>query len=96
MNTIAYRLTHLVMIAAALSACFIVKQAAAGEVREHAKPIMLPRVVVTGTHVAAAPVVQLPRVVVVGTHVPSPAEAQKALARRDESRPAAVTLVALH
>ena len=78
MNTTANRLTHLVMIAAALAACFMIQQvkaapANAGAVAsaKAAGVIMLPRVVVTGKRVQLEQVVYLPRVVVVGKRVDS-------------------------
>jgi hypothetical protein len=76
MNTTANRLTHTVMIAAALAACFMVQQARAGQASpapaatvQSAKVVMLPRVVVTGHRVQPMQVVMLPRVVVTGKHI---------------------------
>lgn len=95
MNTIATaRLTHAVMLAAALAAMFIVGSA-------HAAPadtttvVRLPRVVVTGQRAAAAQpakAVQLPRVVVSGRRVDNSRDAPQA--RRDEAVKPAVVLVA--
>ena len=51
MNATANRLTHAVMIAAALAACFMVQQARAADAAT-AKVVMLPKVMVTGKRAA--------------------------------------------
>lgn len=65
MNATANRLTHAVMIAAALAACFMVQQARAADAAT-AKVVMLPKVMVTGKRVQPAQVVYLQRVEVTG------------------------------
>ncbi len=76
MNTTANRLTHTVMIAAALAACFMVQQARAGQASPAAaasvqatKVVVLAKVVVTGHRLQPMQVVMLPRVEVTGKHV---------------------------
>jgi hypothetical protein len=76
MNTTANRLTHAVMIAAALAACFMAQQTRAAQaapapaaVAPATKVVMLPKVVVTGKRVQPMQVVYLPRVEVTGKHV---------------------------
>ena len=76
MNTTATRLTHTVMIAAALAAGFMVQQARAGQASpavaasvQSTKVVVLPRVVVTGHRMQPMQVVMLPRVEVTGKHV---------------------------
>lgn len=73
MNTAANRLTHAVMIAAALAACFMVQQARAAQAspapvamtRAAGGVVTLPKVIVTGKRMQTQ-VVYLPRVVVSG------------------------------
>ena len=78
MNTIANRLTHIVMIAAVLAALFMIAPAKAASATagaaasaKAAPVVMLPRVVVTGHRVLTEQIVYLPRVVVVGKRVDS-------------------------
>jgi hypothetical protein len=94
MNSIfTTRLTHTVMIAAALAALFMSASAQAAPA-DSSQVVTLPRVVVTGKRAPAAPaaqVVQLPRVVVTGRRADSRDTQQ---ARRDEMRAPAVVLIA--
>jgi organic hydroperoxide reductase OsmC/OhrA len=68
------RLTHTVMIAAALAACFMVQHAAAAPqaATEAQAVVVLPRVVVTGKREAPQQIVHLERVTVIGKRVSEP------------------------
>lgn len=94
MNSIfTTRLTHTVMIAAALAALFMSASAQAAPA-DSTPVVTLPRVVVTGKRAPAAPAaqaVQLPRVVVTGRRADSRDTHQ---ARRDDAASTAVVLVA--
>lgn len=61
------RLTHAVMIVAALAAIVIAMPVHA----QPTPPVVMPRVEVVGHRVAPAPVVQLPRVVITGRRLDS-------------------------
>jgi len=94
MNTTANRLTHTVMIAAALAACFMV-QARAAEASPAAaaatpatKVVTLPRVVVTGHRMQPTQVVWLPRVEVTGKHV----DANETRQARNDKQPVLVAM----
>jgi hypothetical protein len=88
MNTAATRLTHAVMIVAALAAIVIVAPLQAAPVQAPAV-VTLPMVTVTAKRANFAPaqVVQMPKVTVTGRRLDRNDTLQ---ARRDESRPARI------
>jgi len=97
MNTTATRLTHTVMIAAALAAFVMIQPAKAAPAVDatavsgtSAAIVMLPRVTITAKRVQATEIVHLPRVMVTAKR----ADSNELMQARKEAAPAAM-LVAL-
>lgn len=91
MNTVANRLTHIVMIAATIAAFVMIQPAKAAPVTDTnavssqaAKVVMLPRVMVTGKREQATNIVYLQRVTVTGKRI----ESNELMQARKDSKPA--------
>jgi len=91
MNTIANRLTHIVMIAATIAAFVMIQPAKAAPVTDTnavsgqaAKVVMLPRVTITGKREQATNIVYLQRVTVTGKRIDS----NELMQARKDSKPA--------